>query len=198
MQFETIHPFLDGNGRLGRLLITFLLCAENALSEPLLYLSLYLKQHRSVYYDLLQRVRTEGDWEEWLRFFLEGVESTGEQASATARRILALLEKDRRKIESGRAAGTALRLHYLMRRRPLLSASVAAAELGLTFPTASAALRNLEAIGVVKEVPSRSRSRSRIYAYGTYLEILNEGTELPVRASMQTSGIWEDEGNQED
>lgn len=182
VQFETIHPFLDGNGRLGRLLITFLLCAEGALTEPLLYLSLYLKQHRDVYYALLQRVRTEGDWEAWLEFFLEGVESTGQQASATARRILSLFDTDRAKIDGlGRAAGTALRLHYLMRRQPLLSISSAASVLGVTFPTATAAVRNLEQLGILQEVSSYGRSR--IFAYDTYLEILNEGTEFPQRSA---------------
>jgi len=94
VQFERIHPFLDGNGRLGRLLITILLCAEGALSEPLLYLSLYFKTHRQVYYDLLQQVRIEGDWEEWLRFFLEGVKVTSEQASSAAIRLLKLFERE--------------------------------------------------------------------------------------------------------
>ncbi|MDB4952354.1 MAG: hypothetical protein JWM27_5003 [Gemmatimonadetes bacterium] len=112
VQFETIHPFLDGNGRLGRFLITFLLCAEEALSQPLLYLSLYFKANRQTYYDLLQRVRTEGVWEEWLAFFLEGVIATSSQATDTARRILALFETDRLRIEAlGRVAHVALRVH---------------------------------------------------------------------------------------
>lgn len=118
VQFETIHPFLDGNGRLGRLLITLLLCAEGALSEPLLYLSLYLKTHRQLYYDLLQQVRLKGDWETWLNFFLEGVRVTSEQASSTARQILSLFDKDRKQIETiGRAAGSALRVHRLMQKK---------------------------------------------------------------------------------
>jgi Fic family protein len=178
VQFETIHPFLDGNGRLGRLLITFLLCAEGALTEPLLYLSLYLKQNRTRYYDLLQQVRIEGDWEEWLRFFLVGVETTADVAANTARRILAILERDRSRIEgTGRAAGTLLRLHHLMRRRPLLTISGAVTDLGLSHPTVSSGVRTLEQLGIVNEVTGRGRDR--IYAYEEYLAILNEGTELP-------------------
>jgi Fic family protein len=180
VQFETIHPFLDGNGRLGRLLITFLLCAEGALSEPLLYLSLYFKSNRSAYYDLLQRVRMEGVWEEWLAFFLEGVIATSGQATDTARRILALFETDRAGIERlGRVASSALRLHDLFRRRPLLSASQISKALGITTPTVNQALSRLIDIGIVRETTGRRRGRT--FAYGSYLDILSEGTEpLPV------------------
>jgi Fic family protein len=115
VQFETIHPFLDGNGRVGRLLITLLLCAENAISEPTLYLSLYFKRHREIYYELLQKVRTTGAWEEWLLFFLEGVEETAEEAVSTATQILEIFAEDRARIESlGRPAGNALRVHSLL------------------------------------------------------------------------------------
>jgi Fic family protein len=184
VQFETIHPFLDGNGRLGRLLVTFLLCAEGALTEPLLYLSLYLKQNRTRYYDLLQQVRTEGDWEEWLKFFLIGVEATADVAANTARRILGILERDRSLIEgAGRAAGTLLRLHHLMRRRPLLTISRAAGELGLSHPTVSTGIRTLEHLGIVNEVTGRGRDR--IYAYQEYLAVLNEGTDVPGTASSE-------------
>ena len=180
VQFETIHPFLDGNGRLGRLLITFLLCAEGALSEPLLYLSLFLKANRSAYYELLQRVRTDGVWEEWLAFFLEGVVSTSEQATDTARRILALFEADRGKIDRlGRVAISALRVHDLFRRRPLLTAPQIVQQLGLTTPTVHQALSRLAEIGIVRETTGRKRGRT--FAYGTYLDILSEGTDpLPV------------------
>jgi Fic family protein len=181
VQFETIHPFLDGNGRLGRLLVTFLLCAEGALSEPLLYLSLYLKQNRARYYELLQQVRMEGDWEEWLRFFLVGVETTAEQASRTARRILGILDRDRMRLETaGKAAGTLLRLHHLMRRRPLLSAPAAAKALGVTYPTVSTALGTMSQMEIVQEVTGRGRDR--IFVYREYLNLLNEGTELPLAA----------------
>jgi Fic family protein len=174
VQFETIHPFLDGNGRLGRLLITFLLCAEGALSEPLLYLSLYFKTHRQLYYDLLQQVRIKGDWEAWLVFFLEGVMVTSEQASSTARRLLIMFENDRQRIETiGRGANSTLRVHNLMRRKPLFSITYAKTQLQLTVPTITSALKNLENFGMVKEVTGRSRDR--LFVYSEYLNILNEG-----------------------
>lgn len=178
VQFETIHPFLDGNGRLGRLLITFLLCAEEALSQPLLYLSLYLKQNRTRYYDLLQRVRMEGDWEEWLTFFLHGVETTSAQASATAQRILGLLDRDRTRCESvGRSAGTVTRVHHFMRQHPVFALPSVAESVKISFPTAASAVRTLEALGIVREITGRGRDR--IYSYSEYMAILNEGTELP-------------------
>jgi len=180
VQFETIHPFLDGNGRLGRLLITFLLCAEGALSEPLLYLSLYFKTHRALYYDLLQRVRVDGDWEAWLGFFLEGVAFTADQASVAARRILDLFERDRLRIEGlGRVAGSALRLYHLMRRKPLLGIPRAAAETGLTQPTVISVFNRFQELGIIEE--TTGRRRDRLFVYREYLDILNEGTEPPVR-----------------
>ena len=122
VQFETIHPFLDGNGRLGRLLITFLLCTAGRLSEPLLYLSLYLKTHRDTYYELLTRVRQTGDWEAWSEFFLTGVRDTATQAVGTAQRILALFEKDIARIQKlGRPAGSAMRVHRALQRNPVVS-----------------------------------------------------------------------------
>lgn len=179
VQFETIHPFLDGNGRVGRLLITLILCAEGALSEPLLYLSLYLKENRQEYYDLLQRVRTDGDWEAWLRFFLTGVVATAEQATTTARRIHAVFDRDRQRIASvGRAAGSVLRVHDFFRQNPLTSAPRAAKELGLSAPTVAAALARLQELGIVRELSGRKWGR--VYAYGEYLDILSEGTE-PLR-----------------
>lgn len=176
VQFETIHPFLDGNGRLGRLLVTLILCADGILREPLLYLSLYLKQNRRVYYDLLQRVRFEGDWEAWLLFFLEGVRQMAEQATETARRVLVVFDQDRQRIEGlGRASGSALRLHQALRRKPLLSIAAAAGELGLTPPTAASALSHLQELGIVREISGRARGR--VFAYDEYVRILNEGTE---------------------
>jgi Fic family protein len=182
VQFETIHPFLDGNGRLGRLLITFLLCADGALREPLLYLSLFLKQHRQTYYDLLTRVRTHGDWEEWMEFFLTGVKATADQAVASARRILDLLNEDRRKVDAlGRAAGSVLRVFQLAQDTLVLSVPHAAQKLGISFPTASAAVHHLVKLGILKEISGKQRDR--IYAYGAYLAILSEGTEpIPSRA----------------
>ena len=136
VQFESIHPFLDGNGRLGRLLVTFLLCASGVLKEPLLYLSLFFKTHRRTYYDLLQRVRQEGDWEGWLEFFLEGVTETSIQAADAAREILNLFAADRRRIEElGRPAASALRVHQLLLTKPIVSVPDAAKRLGLSAPT---------------------------------------------------------------
>ncbi|MCA9515310.1 MAG: Fic family protein, partial [Myxococcales bacterium] len=121
-QFETIHPFLDGNGRLGRLLITLLLCADGALSEPTLYLSVYFKRHRAEYYERLQRVRTAGEWEAWLRFFATGVLETSREAVSTARALLALFDGDRARIQAatGRRAGSALRVHEAFKAHPIL------------------------------------------------------------------------------
>lgn len=176
VQFETIHPFLDGNGRLGRLLITFLLCAEKALSEPILYLSLYFKTHRQEYYEHLQRVRTEGDWEKWLRFFLTGVMQTAEQATDAARSILSLFGKDRAKIEKlGRPAGSALRVHEYLQSKPITSVPMATKKLGLTEPTIRASLAHLQKLGIVKEMTGRQRNR--LFVYRRYLDILDEGTE---------------------
>lgn len=176
VQFETIHPFLDGNGRLGRLLITLLLCYEEAMNGPLLYLSLYFKRHKSLYYDLLQRVRMEGDWEEWLRFFLEGVQVTANGAADTARRILQLFEADRKRIETlGRAAASTLRLHHLLQRTPLVSVTGVADGLGVTPPTAAMALRHLAGLDIVH--PAGDRRRNRLFVYSAYLDILNEGME---------------------
>ena len=120
VQFETIHPFLDGNGRVGRLLVTFLLCQAKVLREPLLYLSLYLKQHRDEYYEHLDRVRKDGDWESWIEFFLNGVGQSAESAVSTARRLADLFEADRNRIQQeGRAAGSALRVHDVLKQRPV-------------------------------------------------------------------------------
>jgi len=179
-QFESIHPFLDGNGRIGRLLITFLLCAESALSEPILYLSLFFRRHRETYYEKLQRVRTHGEWEEWLRFFLEGVLVTSREAVETARRILSLFREDEERIkELGRAAGSALRVHTALQRRPLLWIAKAAEMTRLTEPTVGSSLQRLESMGIVGEVTGKQRYR--IYAYTSYLALLEEGTspQLP-------------------
>ncbi|MBN2207735.1 MAG: Fic family protein [Candidatus Coatesbacteria bacterium] len=175
-QFETIHPFLDGNGRLGRLLITFLLCAEGALKEPMLYLSLYLKNRRQEYYDLLQRVRTEGDWESWLRFFVEGVKETSELAVSTVQRLRKLFEDDQERIQSiGRAAGSVLRVHQALQKSPVATIGKVARLTGLTAPPVDAALRRLQELGIVGELTGRERSRR--FGYLEYVNILNEGTE---------------------
>jgi len=176
VQFETIHPFLDGNGRLGRLLITFLFCAEGALREPLLYLSLYFKQHRQQYYDLLQSVRLNGDWEAWLRFFLTGVEETANQAAQTARSLMQLAAANEKRTQAiGKAAGSALRVHRLLQTQPIISVAIASKELSLSPPTVTAALGHLQKLGIVHE--TTGRNYGRLYAYTEYLKILNEGTE---------------------
>lgn len=170
VQFETIHPFLDGNGRLGRLLITLLLCAEGILSQPLLYLSLHFKEHRSEYYRLLQEVRETGDWEAWLEFFLQGVIRTAESATNTARRLLTLFQSDGIQLQG--ESPTVLRLHSLLQQKPVLSVSVTARELGVTSPTATKALRTLEQQGIVSEITGGEYRR--LYAYSRYLDTLNE------------------------
>ena len=176
LQFESIHPFLDGNGRLGRLLITFMLCANGALKEPILYLSLYFKSHRQQYYDLLQRVREQGDWEAWLEFFLTGIKETSDQATETARQILALFEKDRIRIESlGRPAASALRLHQYLQTRPLTTVPAAVSELSLSPPTVRKSVGHLVELGIVRE--TTGRQRGRLFVYDGYLGILNQGTE---------------------
>lgn len=179
VQFETIHPFLDGNGRMGRLLITLLLCGEGALGEPLLYLSLYFKTRRDAYYDWLQRVRETGDWEGWLSFFLRGVEETAEGATETARRILAQFEADRSSIaQTGKAAATGLRLHEFMQKKPIFTIAQAMHALDMTTPTVAAAVARLEALDIVTE--TTGRKRDRVYSYAPYLAILSEGAE-PIR-----------------
>lgn len=163
-QFETIHPFLDGNGRVGRLLITLVLCAEGVLSQPFLYLSLYLKQHRADYYDALQRVRTHGDWEGWLRFYLEGVEQVATQATATASALLSLFERDRARVQQvGRGAASALRVYELLRQKVIISIPGAALATGLTRPTVTAALGRLGELGIAREITGRARERQFAY-----------------------------------
>lgn len=176
VQFETIHPFLDGNGRLGRLLITLILCAEEAIAQPLLYLSLFFKQHRQEYYDRLDAVRLKGDWLGWLRFFLEGVEQTARQAADTAGRILRLFEEDRRKVENlGRKAGSAHRVLDLLCRHPITTIPNATAPLNLTPPTIRSAMESLKALRIVREITGKQRDR--VYLYDQYVRILDEGTE---------------------
>jgi len=179
VQFETIHPFLDGNGRLGRLLITFLLCAAGVLREPILYLSLYFKQHRPAYYDLLDRVRAKGEWETWLDFFLTGVRDTAEQAATAARRILAVFEDHHRKIAAlGRPAASVLRVFEHMQRNPIVSIPAAAQSIGISAPTLAKSLEHMQQLGMLREITGRQRHR--LFVYDAYLAILSEGTE-PIR-----------------
>ena len=179
VQFETIHPFLDGNGRVGRLLITLLLCHAGTLSQPLLYLSLYFKQHRGVYYEMLDHVRRSGDWESWIAFFLEGVRVTAEGAVSTARRLTRLFQDDRHRIQAagGRRTGSVLRIHDALQSRPLLSLRAARRETGLSFQAAASAMELLVTHGIAREITGKRRGR--LFVYDRYLAILNEGTEAP-------------------
>jgi Fic family protein len=180
VQFETIHPFLDGNGRIGRLLVTLYLCGEGVLRKPLLYLSLYLKTHRAEYYRLLQEVREQGAWEKWLAFFLEGVAETANQAFEAATQIVDLFKRDRERIAAqGERVGSALRLHDFLQQSPLATANKLVTETGLSAPTVNLALSDLESLGIVAEITGRKRGR--VFAYSAYLAILNEGTTAPVR-----------------
>jgi len=185
VQFETIHPFLDGNGRIGRLLVTLYLCVNGVLRKPLLYLSLYLKTHRTDYYRLLQEVREHGAWEAWLDFFLAGVADTANQAFDAATRIVDLFKDDRERItaQSDRA-GSALRVHDLFQQNPFLTANQLVERTGLSAPTVNAALADLERLGVVDEITGKKRGR--VFGYRRYLAILSEGTE-PL--SSAASGI---------
>jgi len=176
LQFESIHPFLDGNGRVGRLLITLKLCEAQILRDPLLYLSLYLRRHRAEYYDLLDVVRREGDWEAWLAFFLEGVRQTADAAVETAERLVSLFAGDRAAITgAGRRTASALRVHEAIKARPILTLRATVSATGLSFPAASSAMDLLVDLGVARELTGRRRGR--LFAYDRYLEVLNEGTE---------------------
>ena len=172
VQFETIHPFLDGNGRVGRLLITLLLRSEGVLKQPLLYLSLFFKQHRSLYYELLGKVRTDGDWEAWLTFFFEGVAVTGNGAFDLASRLLLLFEEDREKITTlGRASGSALELHRWFQSHPISSVRDAHRALGISVPTLHASAKHLIKLGILRQIPRAAHQM--LFVYERYLENLN-------------------------
>jgi Fic family protein len=174
-QFETIHPFLDGNGRVGRLLVPLLLCLEGVLREPLLYLSLYFKSHRDRYYELLNAVRIKGEWEAWVEFFLEGVQEMAENAVGSARRLADMMSRDRARIQRlGRVAGSSLQVHQSLQARPITTLASLAKETRLTMPTVTKAVQALEDEGIVNEITGRRRGR--IYSYREYMDIMNEGT----------------------
>jgi Fic family protein len=178
VQFETIHPFLDGNGRLGRLLITLLLCEQEMLHEPMLYLSLYFKTHRQYYYELLNEVRLSGNWEAWLDFFAEAVIGTATQAVETARQLVDLADEDRNRIRGlGRAAASTLLVHRAMMSRPITSSGWLVDKTDITPATVNKCLGHLERLGIVRELTSRKRNR--VFSYAGYLAIMNQGTELP-------------------
>jgi len=184
VQFETIHPFLDGNGRIGRLLVTLYLCVHGVLRKPLLYLSLYLKTHRADYYRLLQEVREHGAWEAWLDFFLTGVAETANQAFDAATRIVELFKQERERIRAdGQRAASALRIHDLLQQSPYVTANLLVERTGLSAPTINAALADLQRLGVVEEVTGRRRGR--VFGYRRYLAILSEGTDpLPAASGV--------------
>jgi Fic family protein len=180
VQFETIHPFLDGNGRLGRLLITLLLCEHKVLREPMLYLSLYFKTHRQYYYQLLNNVRRTGDWEAWLYFFAEAVIFTATQAVETAQKLIELSKHDRDKIGSlGRAAASTLKVHRALMEHPIATSGSLVEKTGITPATVNKALGHMERLGIVKELTARKRNR--LFSYAGYISIMNRGTELPDR-----------------
>ncbi|MBN1365313.1 MAG: Fic family protein, partial [Syntrophaceae bacterium] len=176
--FETIHPFLDGNGRLGRLLITLLLCDQKALQQPMLYLSLYFKTQRQYYYELLNEVRQRGNWEAWLDFFAEAVIITANQAVDTTRQLNDLSKGDRNKIEGlGRAALSALQVHRALLERPIATAGWLVKKTTISPATVNKCLDHLKSLGIVSELTGQKRNR--LYSYTRYIEIMNYGTELP-------------------
>jgi Fic family protein len=178
VQFETIHPFLDGNGRVGRLLIALQFATDGLLRQPLLYISLPFKEHRETYYELLNRVRLSGDWETWLEFFADAVMASATQAAASAKRLLELASADGRRIEGlGRAAASALTIHRVLQRQPIATAASLAAATGLTPATVNKSLAHLERVGIVAELTRKQRGR--VFSYSRYTDILNEGMALP-------------------
>lgn len=178
VQLETIHPFRDGNGRIGRLMISLLLCARELLSEPLLYVSVHLKSHRREYYDRLQSVRSEGDWEGWVKFFLEALIASSEQAMAAARKILELFERNRRQLAG---SPSALTVFEQLQKRPISSTTQLQHAVGLTYPTVAAALGRMKKLGFVTELTGGKRNR--LFAYAPYIAILSEGAEPLSRGS---------------
>ena len=179
VQFETIHPFLDGNGRLGRLLITLLLCEQKVLQMPMLYLSLYFKTHRQYYYELLNNVRLIGEWEAWLDFFAEAVIVTAIQAVETAQLLLTLTRQDFDKINTlGRASASTLLIHRALMIRPIATSGWLVEKTGITSATINKALGHLERLGIVKELTAQKRNR--LFSYAGYIEIMSRGTELPI------------------
>ncbi|MDD3287837.1 MAG: Fic family protein [Alphaproteobacteria bacterium] len=184
VQFETIHPFLDGNGRLGRLLITFILCVEGILKEPLLYLSLYLKANRQTYYDLLQSVRETGDWESWIKFFLTGVSETANQATETAHDILSRFNKDRTAIEeSGKSTTTVLAIHSYFQKHPVANTTKIKNACNISLQTVLRSLATLSSLGIIKEITGKERNK--VFAYHEYLNILNKGTNFIAKADAR-------------
>jgi Fic family protein len=189
VQFETIHPFLDGNGRVGRMLIPLLFVAEGALERPWLYMSLHFKRHRARYYELLQSVRTRGAWESWLTFYLDGVAHVADEAVAKVRELLALFERDREKVGGSRSGSiyqrvalhSNLDVYEYLRCRIAIRIPQAADALGTTKPTVTRALEELVQLGIARE--ATGKPRNRVYVYQQYLDILNRDTTQQELAS---------------
>ena len=178
VQFETIHPFLDGNGRLGRLIITLLLCSEKVLKEPMLYFSLYFKTYRQRYYELLNEVRLTGNWETWLDFFADAIIHTATKAVETAQQLMKLSAEDGLRINGlKRISGSAHLVHKAMLERPMTSPNWVQKKTQLSPATVNSCLRELEQLGIVKEITGQKRNR--LYSYAEYIRIMSEGTELP-------------------
>jgi Fic family protein len=178
VQFETIHPFLDGNGRVGRLLISLVFMTERLLTQPFFYFSLYLKENRADYYDALQRVRTHGDWEGWMHFYLVGVEVVARQSAHTSLALRTLFEEDQaRVLKTGRASASTAKVYDYLRQRVIISTPRAVKELGVSWPTVSGAVQRLEQLGIAREITGRSRDR--LYAYHQQLALLDQGTQPP-------------------
>jgi Fic family protein len=182
-QFEMIHPFLDGNGRVGRLLISLLLCERGVLTKPVLYLSHYLMRHRAEYYERLQAIRDSGDWEGWLLFFIRGVAEVGREASETARRILLLREEHRRTITDhfGRTSSNGLRVLERLYERPIIAVEDVRAQTGTAFPAANALVQRLIDVGILTEMTGQRRNRR--FRYNAYIRLFDE----PNDAGLETS-----------
>lgn len=177
VQFETIHPFLDGNGRVGRLLITLLLCEQGVLRQPMLYLSLYFKKHRTRYYDLLNDVRQTGDWEAWLDFFADAVIDTATQARDSAIHLVTLWNRDSDSIAGlGRARASAAQIHRAFMERPIVTSGWLSRHTGITPATVNKALEHLQHLGIIHELTGQKRHR--VFSYTAMVELLNRGAEL--------------------
>lgn len=190
-QFETIHPFLDGNGRIGRLLITFLLCQNEVLQKPVLYISYYFRRHRQTYYDQLQAVRDHGDWEEWLKFFLRGITEVSREATETARRIVDLRERYRNTItkEFGRGAGSALTVFETLFERPIVTVSNVAETLSVTFPAANDLVSRFEDKGILFEITGQRRYR--VFTFAPYINLFADSERQEDSGSLVTEAEME-------
>ncbi len=176
VQFETIHPFLDGNGRMGRMLVSFILHAEGLLRHPLLYLSLYLRQHRQQYFDLLMQVRLQGDWEAWLSFFLVGVREVAGNAVGTAQQLIRLFQADETKVsKAGKQAGTLHRVLRALQHRPVATIAWICRQTGISHPAVGKAMDTLQGMKIVREITGKHRGK--VYAYAGYLGILEAGID---------------------